>query len=124
MQREMAELDKTVQVNKDTLATKLSDLAKLAEQNRALAALRDSLEKQAQDAAARAMTEAQRRAAVEAQLATDKQLGDSAKAQIALLNQQVDELKAQLIAALPKRSICETQGQGKGHRRSPISARS
>ncbi len=42
------------QVNKDTLATKLSDLAKLAEQNRALAALRDLLEKQAQDAAARA----------------------------------------------------------------------
>jgi chemotaxis protein MotB len=113
MQRQMAELDKTVQVNKDTLATKLSDLAKLAEQNRALAALRDSLEKQAQDAAARAMTDAQRRAAVEAQLATDKQLGDSAKAQIALLNQQVDELKAQLTTVANALDLAKTQGQEK-----------
>ena len=48
---------------------KLADLAKLAEQTRALAALRDELEKQAQDAAARAMTEKQRREAVAAQLA-------------------------------------------------------
>ncbi len=113
MQRQMAELDKTVQVNKDTLAAKLSDLAKLAEQNRALAALRDSLEKQAQDAAARAMTDAQRRAAVEAQLATDKQLGDSAKAQIALLNQQVDELKAQLTTVANALDLAKTQGQEK-----------
>jgi chemotaxis protein MotB len=113
MQRQMAELDKTVQVNKDTLATKLSDLAKLAEQNRALAALRDSLEKQAQDAAARAMTDAQRRAAVEAQLASEKQLGDSAKAQIALLNQQVDELKVQLTTVANALDLARTQGQEK-----------
>jgi chemotaxis protein MotB len=113
MQRQMAELDKTVQVNKDTLAAKLSDLAKLAEQNRALAALRDSLEKQAQDAAGRAMTDAQRRAAVETQLASEKQLGDSAKAQIALLNQQVDELKAQLTTVANALDLAKTQGQEK-----------
>ena len=39
--RQIAELDKTVQANKDTIAARLSDLAKLAQQNRALAALRD-----------------------------------------------------------------------------------
>lgn len=98
MKRQIAELDKTVAVDKDTLQAKLSDLATLANQARALSALRDELEKQAQDAAARAMTEQQRREAVQAQLADEKKLGDSARAQIALLNQQIDQLKAQLAA--------------------------
>ena len=75
--------------------------------------LRDELEKQAQDAAARAMTEQQRRAAVEAQLADEKQLGDSAQAQIALLNQQVDELKAQLTTVAKALDLAKTQGQDK-----------
>jgi chemotaxis protein MotB len=96
MQKQAADLDKTVKADKETISARLSDLAKLAEQNRALAALRDELEKQAQDAAARATTEQQRRAAVEAQLSGEKSLGDSARAQLALLNRQVDELKAQL----------------------------
>jgi chemotaxis protein MotB len=113
MQKQIAELDKTVQVGKDTIAAKLSDLAKLAEQNRALAALRDDLEKQAQDAAARAMTDAQRRAAVEAQLAHEKQLGDSATAQIALLNQQVDQLKAQLTTVANALDLAQSQGHEK-----------
>ncbi len=113
MQRQIAELDKTVQANKDTIAAKLSDLAKLAQQNRALAALRDSLEKQAQDAAARAMTDQQRRAAVETQLAEEKRLGDSAKAQIALLSQQVDELKTQLASVAMALALTQVQGQEK-----------
>ncbi len=96
MKRQIAELDKTVAVDKDTLQAKLSDLATLTNQARALAALRDELESQAQDAAARAMTEQQRREAVQAQLSDEKKLGDSARAQIALLNQQIDQLKAQL----------------------------
>ena len=65
MKQQMAELDKTVTADKATIQARLSDLAKLQEQVQALAALRDQLEKQAQDAAARAMTEQQRRAAVE-----------------------------------------------------------
>jgi chemotaxis protein MotB len=113
MQRQIAELDKTVQVSKDTIAAKLSDLATLAQQNRALAALRDTLEKQAQDAAARAMTDQQRRAAVETQLAEEKKLGDSAKAQIALFNQQVDELKAQLASVAMALALTQMQGQEK-----------
>ncbi len=98
MQKQIASLDKTVAVDKDTLQAKLSDLAKLAEESRALAALRDQLEAQAQDAAARAMTEEQKRQAVQLQLADEKKLGDSARAQIALLTQQIDQLKAQLSA--------------------------
>src|SRR6201996_7634553 len=68
MKKQIAELDKAVAVDKDTLAAKVSDLATLANQTRALEALRDELEKQTQDAAARAMTEQQRREAVQAQL--------------------------------------------------------
>lgn len=113
MQQQIASLDKTVQVGKDTLAAKLSDLAKLAEQNRALMALRDDLEKQAQDAAAKAMTDAQRRAAVEMQLSDEKRLGDSARAQIALLNQQVDQLKAQLTSVAQALDLAQTQGKEK-----------
>ncbi len=96
MQRQIAELDRTIAIGKDTLQAKLSDLATLTNQARALAALRDELESQAQNAAARAMTEQQRREAVQLQLSDEKKLGDSARAQIALLNQQIDQLKAQL----------------------------
>nr|WP_294517186.1 peptidoglycan -binding protein [uncultured Rhodopila sp.] len=96
MQKQIAALDQTVDISKDTLQAKLSDLAKLADQARALTALRDQLETQAQDAAARAMTAEQRQQAVEVQLSDEKKLGDSARAQIALLNQQIDQLKAQL----------------------------
>jgi chemotaxis protein MotB len=113
MQRQMAELNKTVMADKDTISARLSDLAKLAEQNRGLAALRDTLEKQAQDAAARAVTDQQRRTAVEAQLADEKRLGDSGRAQIALLNQQVDELKAQIAATAKALDLAQTQGREK-----------
>ena len=113
MQKQVADLDKTVKADKETISARLSDLAKLAEQNRALAALRDELEKQAQDSAARTMTEQQRRAAVEAQLSGEKLLGDSARAQIALLNKQVDELKAQLTSVANALDVAQTQGKEK-----------
>ncbi len=96
MRRQAAELDRTVIANKATIEARLSDLAKMAEQVRALSALRDQLERQAQDAAVRATTEAERRAAVQAQLGDQQKLGDSARAQVALLTRQVDELRAQM----------------------------
>lgn len=96
MQKERDALDQTVKADKATIEARLSDLAKLTEQTRALTALRDELEKQAQDAAARATTEQQRREAVEAQLAEEHKFSDSARAQIALLNQQMSDLKEQL----------------------------
>jgi len=113
MKKQAAELDKTVQVGKDTIAARLSDFANLAEQNRALAALRDDLEKQAQDAAVRATTEEQRRAAVQVELAKEKSLGDSATAQIALLNQQVDQLKAQLTSVAQALDVAKSEGAAK-----------
>jgi chemotaxis protein MotB len=113
MKKQIADLDRTVSVDKDTLQTKLSDLATLANQARALAALRDELEKQAQDAAARAMTEQQRRQAVELQLGDEKKLGDSARAQIALLNQQIDQLKAQLSSIAASLDLTQQQSKDK-----------
>jgi chemotaxis protein MotB len=113
MKRQIAELDKTVAADKDTLAAKLSDLATLANQARALEALRDELERQAQDAAARAMTEQQRREAVQAQLADERKLGDSARAQIALLNQQLDQLKSQLASIAASLDLQKQQDKEK-----------
>jgi chemotaxis protein MotB len=113
MKQQIADLDQTVQVGKDTIQAKLSDLAKLTDQVRALTALRDDLEKQAQDAAARAMTEQQRREAVQAQLDDEKKLGDSARAQLALFNQQVDQLKAQLASVAKALDMQEQQGRDK-----------
>jgi chemotaxis protein MotB len=113
MQKQIAELDKTVQVGKDTIAAKVSDLARLAEQNRALAALRDSLQKQVADAAAQTTTDQQRLAAVESLLEEEKRLGDSGRARIALLSQQVDELKAQLTSVANALDLAQTQGKQK-----------
>jgi chemotaxis protein MotB len=113
MKKQIAALDRTVATDKDTLQAKLSDLATLANQSRALAALRDELEKQAQDAAARAMTEQQRREAAEAQLGDEKKLGDSGRAQIALLNQQIDQLKTQLSSLASSLNLTQQQNQDK-----------
>jgi chemotaxis protein MotB len=113
MKKQITELDRTVAVDKETLQAQLSDLATLDNQSRALAALRDELEKQAQDAAARAMTEQQRREAVQAQLGDEKKLGDSARAQIALLNQQIDQLKSQLSSIASSLELTQQQAKEK-----------
>ena len=98
MKAAAAELDKTVTADRATIQARLSDLAKLASQVQQLSALRDELEKQAQDAAARALTEQQKREAVASQLADEQKFSDSARAQIALLNQQMTQMRAQLQA--------------------------
>jgi chemotaxis protein MotB len=113
MQRQAAELDRTVKADRETIEAKLSDLAKMAEQVRALTALRDELEKQAQEAAARATTEEERRQAVAAQLADEKKFGDSAKAEIALLNSQVEQLRAQLASVGAALEISEKSNKDK-----------
>ena len=95
-QKQLAELNKTVTADRATIEARLGDLARLAEQVRNLTALRDELEKQAQDAAVHATTEAQRRAAVEAELAGEKKFSDSARAQVAALTQQVAQVRAQM----------------------------
>ncbi len=91
-----AELQRTVSADRDTIQARLADIAKLNDQVQALTALRDELEAQARDAATRATTEAQARAAVAAQLADEQKLSESGRAQLALMNRQVAELRAQL----------------------------
>jgi chemotaxis protein MotB len=98
MRAQIAELDRTVSADKETIQTRLSDLARLNQQVLELSALRDELERETQDAAARATSEQQRRAAVEAQLADERKFSESARAAIALLNQQVEQLRTQLAA--------------------------
>ena len=91
-----ATLASTAAADKATIQAQISDLAKLSDQVSALTALRDELEAQVKDAAARATTEAQARAAVALQLSDEQKMSDSARAQIALMNQQVAQLRAQL----------------------------
>jgi chemotaxis protein MotB len=113
MRKQIAELNKTVAADKETIDLRLADLAKLTAQNRALTALRESLEKQTQDAAARAVTEQQRRAAVESLLSDEKRLADSGRAQVALLNDQVDDLKRQIASVAKALDLAQTQGREK-----------
>ncbi len=113
MRTQAEALDRTVRADRATIEARLSDLARMAEQMRALEALRDELERQARDAAARAMTEADRRAAVAAQLADEQRLGETARAQIALLNRQMDELRGQLAAIGRALEAAEASGRDK-----------
>jgi chemotaxis protein MotB len=96
MREQMAALDQTVKADKDTIDTKISDLARLAEQTQALTALRDQLEEQAKTAAAAALTEQQKRQAAELLLENEKKLGDSSQAKIAMLTQEVEQLRREL----------------------------
>ena len=104
MQTQMAALDRTVKADKETIDAKLSDLARLAEQTRALTALRDDLQEQVKTAAAATLTEQQKRQAAEALLAEDKKLGDTARAKIAMLTQQIEQLKSELSVSEQQRS--------------------
>ena len=113
LQRQAAELDRTVRADKATIEARLSDLARMAEQVRSLTALRDALERQAREAAARATTEAQQRAAVAVLLADEQRLGESARAQIAFLNRQVDEMRAQLAQVAAALEAAEKSGKDK-----------
>ncbi len=113
MQRQATEADKTVQADRATIAARLSELAAMSDQVRALTALRDELQRQTRDAAARSLTEAQQRAAVAAQLADEQKLGESGRARIALLTQQMDALRTQLSQLSAALDASETAAKGK-----------
>ena len=89
-------LDLTVKADKEAIEAKMADLANLVRQVASLTAMRDELAKRVSAAQAALMTEADRRAAVQAQLDEDAKLGDTARARIALLEQQVAQLRAEL----------------------------
>ncbi len=113
MKAQMADLDRTVTADKATIQARLSDLAALSDQVRALTALRDDLEKQVRDAAAKSLTDEQQRQAVAAQLADEQKFSDSARAQIALLNHQIDALRAQLQQVAAALGVSEKSGADK-----------
>ena len=66
MREQAAELDRQVRVERETVEARLADLAALSQQVQALTALRDDLERQAQEAAARAAEQERLRRAAEA----------------------------------------------------------
>ncbi len=78
------------------------NLARMADQVRALMALRDQLEAQVKAAGDRAEASDAASKTAAAQLADSVRLGDQARAQVALLTQQIDALRGQLaqVAAL------------------------
>ncbi|RKK05126.1 peptidoglycan -binding protein, partial [Teichococcus wenyumeiae] len=102
MRQAMAELDRTVQADRATIATRLSDIARLNEQVRALTALRDELEQRAQTALNQSATTEEARRKAEEEASGHARLAESARAQVALLTQQVAQLRAELsrVAAL------------------------
>lgn len=108
-----AELDRTVKADKATIEARLGDIARLQDQLKALTALRDELTAQVKEAAARATTEEQRRAALAAQLADEQRTGESARAQIALLNQQVEQLRRQMAGLAAALDASEQAGRDK-----------
>ena len=112
MRTQMAALDKTVKADKETLDLKLSELARLAEQTRALTALRDDLEKQAKTAAAAALTEEQKRRAAELMLSDEKRLGDSSRAKIAMLTQENEQLRRDLTVTQAQRADEQAKASG------------
>ena len=113
MRREMEALDRQVTTDRETIEARLSDIARLSEQVRALQALREELERRAADAAARTTTEEERRAATESLLAEQTRLGESARAQVALLNRQMEELRAQLGRVAAALDAAEESGRDK-----------
>lgn len=113
MRAEAEALNRQVTVGRDTIEARLRDIAELGAQAEALRALRNQLEAQARQAAARAMTEEQQRRAAETLLAEERSLGESARAQVALLNQQIAELRAQISRVEAGLTLAEAQGRDK-----------
>lgn len=91
-----AELEARARADRATIEARVADIANLYDQVRALTALRDQLERQAQEASRRAGGEQERREAAEARAGEQVRLAESARAQVALLTRQLDELRAQI----------------------------
>ena len=92
---------------------RLADFARLREQTAALAAMRDDLQRQVADTAARATTVEQQRAAAQAQLAEQQAYSDGARAQIALLNHQLEQLRTQMQQTAAALDLQAAQGRDK-----------
>ncbi len=123
LRAQMDALNQTVKADRATIEAKVADLTRLDAQVRQLTALRDEMERQAQDAAVRATTEAQRRQAVAAQLADEQKLSESGRAQVALLTRQIQELRTQIATVSAALSVMEASGRDKDAQIAGLSTR-
>jgi chemotaxis protein MotB len=94
--RELTEARQQLQSERASNAEQAQQLSRLADQIRALTALRDELERRAAEALARAEGETRSRQQAETGAAEQTRLADSARAQVALLNRQLSELRSEL----------------------------
>jgi chemotaxis protein MotB len=108
-----AELEAQMRADRATIEARVADIATLYDQVRALTALRDQLERQAQEAQRRAGSEQGRREAAEARVGEQTRLAESARAQVALLTRQVDEMRAQLSRIAAALEVSETAAREK-----------
>ena len=104
MRREAQALDRQVRVERETITQRLSDMARLSEQIRALTALRDELER-------RAAQEQRGRERAEAEAGERARLAESAAAQIALLTRQTEALRADLARLSRALDLAEAEGR-------------
>ncbi len=118
-----AELERTVRADRATIEARQSDIARLADEVRALSALRDDLERQAREASARAGTEQQQRQAATSQLAEEQRLAASTRAQLALVSQQMEQLRAQLALVSRALDLAELGGRDKDAQIANLGAR-
>ena len=108
-----AELEAQARADRATIEARVADIANLYDQVRALTALRDQLERQAQEASRRAGGEAEGRTAAEARAAEQGRLAESARAQVALLTRQVDEMRAQIARVASALEVSESAAREK-----------
>jgi chemotaxis protein MotB len=104
MRREAAAMDRQVRVERDAITQRLSEIARLTEQIRALTALRDELER-------RAAQEQRGRERAEAEAGERARLAESAAAQIALLTRQTEALRAELARLSRALDLAEAEGR-------------
>lgn len=108
-----AELDRTVRADRATIEARVADIARMADQVRALTALREELERAARDAAVRATTEEQRRQALAVQLADEQKLSESARAQLSRVAQEMAALRSQMTQVAALLDAAEKSGRDK-----------
>ncbi|MCA3359775.1 MAG: peptidoglycan -binding protein [Roseomonas sp.] len=104
LRREAQALDRQVRVERETVTQRLSEMARLSEQIRALTALRDELER-------RAAQEQRGRERAEAEAGERARLAESAAAQIALLTRQTEALRAELARLSRALDLAEAEGR-------------
>ncbi|MBI0435201.1 peptidoglycan -binding protein [Roseomonas sp. KE0001] len=113
LRAEAARLNQTVTADRATIEARLADITRLTQQVQQLTALRDELERRAEQALARAGSEGEARAAAEAQSGEHARLAESARAQVALLTRQVTELRDEIARVSALLSREEQEGRDK-----------